>query len=41
MCAQRFWGGTEADYSDFLTHEETQALESTEENATADEAQNA
>ncbi|OUL68264.1 alkene reductase [Paraburkholderia hospita] len=36
-----FWGGTEADYSDFLTHEESQALESTEENATADEAQNA
>ena len=28
-----FWGGTEADYSDFLTHEASQALESTEENA--------
>ena len=36
-----FWGGSEEAYSDFLTYEESRALEGVQARATADEAENA
>jgi N-ethylmaleimide reductase len=36
-----FWGGSEEAYSDFLTYEESRALEGAQERATEDEAENA